>query len=311
MALPIPTAVLRPLLRPVARWTFAPGAWPTVRRRVDLTTRYSPIPTTVRVTPGTLAGLPTDIHTPHRASADAVLLYLHGGGFTTGSPRSHRALAARLAHACGVTTYVPDYRLAPEHPCPAAFADATAAYRALLDVGWPAHRILVAGDSAGAALTLQLAVAARDELNLPLPAALGLICPPCEYCLDSLATRTTASTDPVLTVDLMRRFIDSYSTGSTDVSSMDLPLRDLSGLPPMIIEAAGRDVLVDDARGIATRARAAKVRVLYTEHPGQGHVFHIMAGLTADANRAIDRFATQLRGELDNAAARATTPTPH
>lgn len=309
MELPIPTAVLRPLLRPVARWTFAPGAWPTVRRRVDLTTRYSPIPATVRVTPGKLAGLPTHVHTPRHARTDAVLLYLHGGGFTTGSPHSHRALAARLAHACGVTTYVPDYRLAPEHPCPAAFADVIAAYRALLDEGWPAHRILVAGDSAGAALTLQLAVAARDELNLPLPAALGLICPPCEYGLDSLLTRETATTDPVLTVGLMRRFIDAYTHASTDLRSMDLPLRGLAGLPPMIIDAAGRDVLVDDARGIATRARAGKVRVHYTEHPGQGHVFHIMAGLTAQSNRAIDRFAAQLRGELDNAAARATTPT--
>ncbi|OBB16083.1 hypothetical protein A5761_12710 [Mycolicibacterium setense] len=308
MDLPIPPAVLRPLLRPVARWTFASSHWRTVRRRVDLTTRYSPIPATVQVISSTLVGLPTDIHSPRHAPSDAVLLYLHGGGFTTGSPRSHRALAARLAQSCGVTTYVPDYRLAPEYPCPAAFADAIAAYKALLDQGWPGHRILVAGDSAGAALTLQLAVAARDELNLPLPAALGLICPPCEYGLDSLVRRSTATTDPVLTVDLMRRFIDAYTAASTDLSSMDTPLRGLAGLPPMVIEAADRDVLVDDARDIATRARADNVRVHYTEHPGQGHVFHIMAGLTAHANRAIDRFADQLRGELDNAVARATTP---
>lgn len=305
MELPVPTAALRPLLRPVARWTFAPDAWPKVRKRVDLTTRYSPIPATVDVTSGTLAGLPTDIHTPRHARSDAVLLYLHGGGFSTGSSRSHRALAARLAHTCGVTTYVPDYRLAPEHPCPAAFDDVVSAYRALLE---QKHRILVAGDSAGAALSLQLAIAARDELNLPLPAAIGLICPPAEYDIDALSGRATATTDPILTPALLRRFITAYTTESPDTGSLDLPMRDLSGLPPMIIEAADRDVLVDDARAIATRARAGNVRVHYTEHRGQGHVFHIMAGLTAAANRALDGFAAQLRGELEKTAAQATTP---
>ncbi|MGB8406765.1 MAG: alpha/beta hydrolase [Mycobacterium sp.] len=299
MDLSLPPAAMRPLLRLVARWTFASDDWRTIRKRVDLTTRFPPIPADVDVTTSTLAGLPTEVHTPRRARHDAVMLYLHGGGFSTGSPCSHRALVARLAQACEVTTHVLDYRLAPEYPCPAAFDDVVAAYRALLQQGWPGHRILVAGDSAGAALTLQLAIAARDELKLPLPAALGLICPPSEYDAEALAARATAGTDPVLTLGLLRRFIDSYTAGSADPSSLDLPRRDLTGLPPMMIEGADRDILVDDARMLATSARASGVLVRYTEHRGQGHVFHIMAGLTAQANQAIDTFGGRMRDALD------------
>lgn len=298
MDLPLPPDVIRPLLRPVARWTFAPQDWSTVRKRVDLATRYSPIPVGVDVTSATLGGLPTDIHTPPHASAGTVLLYLHGGGFSAGSPRSHRPLVARLARSCGFTTYVPHYRLAPEHPCPAAFDDVVATYLALVHEGGPTRRVLVAGDSAGAALTLQLAVAMRDELDQPLPAALGLICPPAEYDVDVLAGRATVSTDPVLSLKLLRRFIHTYTTGSNDVGSLDLSRRDLTGLPPIIMDGAARDILVDDARTIASRARAAGVRVRYTEYPKQGHVFHIMAGVSADANRAVDDFGRRLRDEV-------------
>lgn len=298
MDLPLPPAVMHPLLRPVANWTFRPDAWPTIRKRVDMLTRHSPLPTDVDVRPATLAGLPTEIHTPRQARGDAVLLYLHGGGFTTGSPRSHRPLVGRLARSCGVTAYVPDYRLAPEYPCPAAFDDAVASYRGLLNQGWPTDRILVAGDSCGAAMTLQLAIAARDELNLPLPAALGLICPPVEYDIDILAGRATAATDPILTMQLLRRFVDAYITTSSDASSLDLAQRDLTGLPPIVIDAADRDILVDDARAVAHRARTAGVRVHYTEYPRQGHVFHIMAGVSVHANRAVDEFGRRLRNEL-------------
>jgi epsilon-lactone hydrolase len=310
MHLPIHPLLLRPLLRRSARWTFHPAAdWATIRRRVDLISRPAPLPSTVRVTAASLAGIPAEKLTPRDVDESAVLLYLHGGGFATGSSRSHRALAGRLAATCGVLTYVLDYRLAPEHPCPAAFDDVLAAYKALVRKGWPADRILVAGDSAGAALTLMLAIAARDDPDLSLPAALGLICPPVEFDARILAVRATATTDPILTPDLIARFIEAYTTGSTDLSSLALPTRDLTGLPPMIIDAASRDILVDDARSVASRARAAGVRVHYTEHHGQGHVFHVMAGLTAHANRALDALAGHLRGELDRANTDTITPT--
>jgi acetyl esterase/lipase len=98
----------------------------------------------------------------------------------------------------------------------------------------------------------------------------------------------------------MRRFVGTYTWDSTDTTSLDLPLRSLAGLPPMVIEAAGHDLLADDARALAQRARGDGVEVVaYTEHPGQAHVFHIMAGLIGEANRAIDRFAKRLRTELD------------
>lgn len=304
MDLPLPAAALRPVLRATARWAFAPDDWARVRRRVDRLTRHSPRPRTATVRRTLLAGLPVEIHQPRTAVNDAALLYLHGGGFTTGSPASHRALVARVAQAVGVTSYVPHYRLAPEHPCPAAFDDTVAAYRALLDRGWPAHRILVAGDSAGAALSLMLAVAARDELRLPPPAALGLICPPVEYDPAVVADRTDR--DPILSAALMSRFVDTYTANSSDTTSLDLPRRRLAGLPPMVIEAAGHDLLRDDARDLARRAREAGVAVSYTEHPGQAHVFHIMAGLGREANQAVDAFGVRLRAELDVTVASAS-----
>ncbi|ANB00575.1 alpha/beta hydrolase fold domain-containing protein [Mycobacteroides chelonae] len=292
--------MLRPLVRLAARWTFSPSAeWPAIRHRVDWTTAHSPIPSGVAVSPRVLGGVAADLHTPRGARSDAIILYLHGGGYATGSRTSHRALVARLAHACNVSAYVLAYRLAPEHPCPAAFEDVVSAYRALLDDGWAGSQILVVGDSAGAALTLMLAIGARDELNLPLPAAVGLICPPIEHDVAALATRTNAATDPILTVGLIRRFFDAYTHESADTSSLQLLQRSLHGLPPMVVEASGRDLLLDDARDLARRAQKANVRVHYTEHPGQGHVFHVMAGLTWAANRAVDNIACQLTTELD------------
>ncbi len=302
MDLPIPTPVLEPLIRAVARWTFDPHAdWPAVRRRVDITTRLSPRPSGMLLSSQRLAGLPVDLHLPDQARPDVAMLYLHGGGFATGSRRSHRAMVARLAHVAGMATFLPEYRLAPEHPCPAAFEDVVACYRELVRRS-ARRRVVVAGDSAGAALALMLAIAARDELDLPVPAALVLICPPVNFDIEAIARRVRVDKDPVLTVAVLRRFLAAYTGASVDTSSLALPSRDLTGLPPLVIDAAGLDPLLMDARKLRDRAQAHGVPVNYAEHAGAGHVFHVMAGLTSRANRAIDNLGRRLTAELSIAS---------
>lgn len=309
MDLPIPAPVLGLLVRVVARWTFASGAdWPVVRRRVDLTTELSPRPSGTRLFYRQIAGLPVDLHVPRQARSDVAMLYLHGGGFATGSRRSHRALVARLAHAAHMTAFVPDYRLAPEHPCPAAFEDVIACYRDLVEKSEPRH-IVVAGDSAGAALALMLAIAIRDELDLPEPAALVMICPPVDFDIEAIVQRMPVDKDPVLTVALLRRFLTAYTEASTDTGSLKLPSRSLAGLPPLIVDAAGLDPLLEEARALRDRAHAQGVPVNYAEHPGAGHVFHVMAGLTTHANRAVDNLGRRLTSVLAIAATSAAAPT--
>ncbi|MGL5443235.1 alpha/beta hydrolase [Mycobacteroides stephanolepidis] len=222
------------------------------------------------------------------------LLYLHGGGYVTGSPRTHRALAGRLAQRLRADTYVPEYRLAPEHPYPAAAADAVAAYQALVEIGWPPERIIIAGDSAGAALSMAVAIAARD-CGIPMPAAVGLICPAVDLTDRGCHTLRAKSRDSILTKSMIQRFVDAYAPGERSCEPAASPLRaSLAGLPPIVIDAAQYDLLVDEARLLSVRAREAGLSVDYREHPRLWHDFHLLAGVLPQANSALDRFADTL-----------------
>lgn len=170
---------------------------------MELALRLLGAPRRVAIGYTTLGGVPTGALTPADTDPRRVLLYLHGGGYTVGSPRTHRALVARLATALDAQAYVPDYRLAPEHRFLAAFDDSLAAYKGLLAAGWPSSQIVVAGDSAGGGLTLALAVAARDS-GLPLPATIGLLCPAIDFTPQAVAVLPQHRREPIITVDLMR-----------------------------------------------------------------------------------------------------------
>lgn len=293
----IPPRLLAPGIRALFMWAFAPYPdWGRVRHRLELATAWPGAPRGVRITQDMLGGVRTEVLRPPTTDADVTLLYFHGGGYTTGSPRTHRGVAGRLAVTMAATTYVVDYRLAPEHPCPAAALDALAAYRGLLDRGVPARQIAVAGDSAGGGLSLTLALDARNE-GLPIPAVLGLICPGVDAspaALHDLADRTP---DAILDKRLVSAFLDAY-LGDLDPglpASVVSPLHaDLAGLPPMVIESASNDLIVSHARELASRARAAGVSVQYREHLGLWHVFHAMAGVMPRAGHALDDLARNL-----------------
>jgi acetyl esterase/lipase len=216
-----------------------------------------------------------------------VLLYLHGGGYCVGSSRTHRALAAQIAHAAGAVAYVPDYRLAPEHPHPAALEDALTAYRWLLAQGVNPALISIGGDSAGGGLTLAAAAAIRDS-GLPLPAALVLISPWTDLTLSGESANTHARRDPMLSRAIgelwSRLYLGRYPADHPPCSPL---FAKFGGLPPMLIQVGSEEILLSDSQRLEQRARDAGVRVRLSLYGRMWHDFQMHAGLLRDSDRAI------------------------
>lgn len=222
---------------------------------------------------------------------DGAMLFCHGGGYCIGSPATHRGLTGHLARALGQSVFSLDYRLAPEHPCPAALDDALAAYRWLLDEGYSATQISLGGDSAGGGLVLALAIRLRDE-NLPLPAALALISPWTDLTLGGPTLASNARRDPLLTADILHFWANHY-LGETSSRSPDCsPLfGELGGLPPTCINVGSDEVLLSDSTRLAEAIRAAGGEVDLHQYEDMWHDFPLHAGLLREADQAIARIA--------------------
>ncbi|MFZ5723071.1 MAG: alpha/beta hydrolase [Pseudomonadota bacterium] len=240
-----------------------------------------------------LAGLPARRLAPRGAHAQRHVLYLHGGGYIQGSGTSHTPLAAQVAQAARATTWLIDYRLAPEHPYPAAVDDALAAYEALLQKNIPAAAIALAGDSAGGGLALSTALAIRDT-GLPLPAALALFSPWTDLTLSGASLQTKDACEPMLNPVWLDWAAGLYcgEAGDGRVTPRTAPgvsplFADLAGLPPLLVQVGSDEVLLDDATFLAARARRAGVDVTLHEFPGLWHVFQAQAGLLAEADAAL------------------------
>jgi acetyl esterase/lipase len=228
-----------------------------------------------------------------RDAVSSVILYLHGGGYTTGSPRTHRALTGHLAVRCGARLFVPDYRLAPEHPFPAGLGDAVTAYRGLLGAGVGPGEIVIAGDSAGGGLAVATALRLR-ELGQPLPRALVLFSP-----LADLA-REYPDVPPrgevMLTPPWLRECARAYVAAGDPRDPLISPVSaDLQGLPPTLIQVGTDELLLPDSRHLSERLQSAGVRAELHEFPGRWHVFQASAGVLADADRALDEVARFIR----------------
>jgi len=297
----LPPDVVRASLFPTARWLLSPRvSWATSRKRFKLASVLPLPPRGTQITAGTWGGVPGLDVVPDGADRTRVLLYLHGGGYCVGSSKVYKGFAARIAAAAGARAVVLDYRMADEHPYPAAVDDAVAAYRALLDEGIAPQRIAVAGDSAGGGLTLALALSAR-EAGLPLPAALGLICPWVDLTPETTASRPAAPRDPLLGASRINRFAVSYLGDADPRDPLASPLlADLAGLPPFVVQWAGDDYLAPDGRAIAERGRAAGVEVDERGFDGLWHDFHLLAPLmSGEAPQALPALGAGLRRHMD------------
>lgn len=243
------------------------------RTLYDKALRAFPVGADVEVEATILGGVPGERITPPESAADTCLLYLHGGGYCIGSPRSHRHLAAAIAREAKASAVVPEYRLAPEFPFPAAVDDALAVYRTLLDSGLPARRITIAGDSAGGGLTLACLLAAR-EAGLPLPGAAVCLSPWVDLTCGGASHAALAAVDPLVDRADLTRFRAHYVGACDPRVPLASPLyADLRGLPPLLIQVGDAEVLLDDARSLAACAQAAGVPVQLEVWPRMIHVW--------------------------------------
>jgi monoterpene epsilon-lactone hydrolase len=269
-----------------------------LRTQYERAERVFPIPPDVKVEPIQAPERPAEWITPAGARADAAVLYLHGGGYVIGSLRSHRHLAAAIARAAGVRALLLDYRLAPEHPFPAALEDAVAAYEWLLAHAIDARRIVIAGDSAGGGLTMATLLALRDR-KLPRPAGGVCISPWVDLTNSAGSYTTKAAVDPVVTQEGIRLMTQAYVGGGDVKNPLVSPLyADLRGLPPLVIHVGSDEVLLDDALGLAERARQAGVDVTLEEWPAMIHVWHWFSTMLDESEQAIARIGAFVRARV-------------
>jgi len=240
-------------------------------------------------------GVKSEWITAPGTDAGRAILYLHGGGYVIGSINTHRSLAGRLSRAAKARVLVIDYRLAPEHPHPAAVDDAVAAYRWMLQQGLQPSRIAVSGDSAGGGLTAASLVAIRDA-KLPMPAAGAPISPwvDMEGIGDSMTSK--AAVDPMVQKAGLLNMAKAYLGGKDPRTPLAAPLyADLSGLPPLLIQVGTAETLLDDASRLAERAKKAGVKVTYEPWENMIHVWHLFAPMLDEGKQAIDRVGEFIR----------------
>ncbi len=260
-----------------------------------------PLPADVTVTAGVLGGVPTAEITVDGIEPRNVVLYFHGGVYVMGDA----FLAADLASQVGRRTHAKvisvDYRLAPEHPYPAAVDDALAAYEALLQNDIAPSDIAVAGESAGGGLAVATLVNARDH-GLPLPAAAFAMSPYADLTLAGTTIETKREVDPLLSREALQARIPDYTAGQDAALGLISPVfADLSGLPPLIIQAGSHEVLLDDAVRLARQAATADVEVTLDITPGVPHVFQAYYAILDEAAAALDRAGQLLSAHLAGA----------
>ncbi|WP_424532425.1 alpha/beta hydrolase [Sphaerisporangium viridialbum] len=263
-----------------------------------------PLPADVDSTATTLGGRPAlelRTATPGTAGED-VLLYLHGGGFVVGSARVTAHVSATLLRHLDGRAVSLDYRLAPEHAFPAAPDDCLAAYRELLDSDVDPQRLVIAGDSAGAALAVVTMMRARDA-GLPMPAAAVLFSPAVDLTLSGASMRSKDGVDPFFAPADLEWLFDQYLAGGDGAAPEASPVfADLTGLPPLLIQVGSNELLLDDAVRLAGRAGADEVAVTLEVVPRQPHVFQL-DDESAEAAAALERagrfLATRLGGEKE------------
>ena len=259
-----------------------------------------PIPADVQRTPTELAGRPALLVEPEGDAQPGTILYFHGGGTVFGSPETAMVLTANLVRRTGVRAISLDYRLAPEHPFPAAIDDCVAAFRSLLDSGIDPASIVFAGDSAGGGFTVTTCLAARDA-GLPMPAAIAAFSPGLDHTRSGATMSTKEGVDPFFTRDAMDHTGQMYLGGQDPNQPLLAPavLADLTGFPPILLQVGTNELLLDDSVRLAERARDADVDMTLDITAGAPHVFQAFVGTLDEAGQALDRAALFLTQHLN------------
>lgn len=257
----------------------------------------------VSFTDTVLAGtsIPCKWARPPNAPADRVLLFFHGGAYGLGSPNAHRKLAAHLARACNAAALIVDYRLAPEHPYPAALDDCVAAYAWLLEHGFAPEHIVVAGDSSGGALAVSAPIAAAQKGH-PMPRAAVALSPWCDLTSSGPSLESNADKDAFQTKPFLQTFAERFA-GQTPLSDPFVsPLfsDELHAIPPTWVSCGDCDMLRDDGVRLAQKARRAGAEVVLEVHEGQQHVFEFMAGKAPEADESLRKIGEWVRGKIES-----------
>jgi epsilon-lactone hydrolase len=270
------------------------GGKPTVERmRAGMEKVAERVASDVSCEPVDAGGVKAEWIVPPNAAADRVILYLHGGGYVMGSINTHRAMVARVARASQARALALDYRLAPEHPFPAAVEDATAAYRWLLAQGYKPGKIVIGGDSAGGGLVLAALLALRDA-KVTLPACAIPISPWTDMDGTGASMKTNAEKDPMVAPSGSNgglfNMAKAYVGNADPKNPLASPLHgDYRGLPPLLIQVGGTETLLDDSTRVAEKAKAAGVKVDLEVWDEMVHVWHVFAKILPEGQQAIDR----------------------
>ncbi len=265
-----------------------------------------PLPADVTVTTGELGGVPTAEITVDGVEPRHVVLYFHGGVYVMGDAFLAADLASQVGRRTQAKVSSVNYRLAPEDPYPAAVDDALAAYEALLHDGIAPSDIAFAGESAGGGLAIATLVNARDH-GLPLPAGALVMSPYADLTLAGTTMETKREVDPLMSREALQPRVTDYTGGQDAALGLISPIfAELSGLPPLIIQAGSHEVLLDDALRLAKQAATADVEVTLDITPGVPHVFQAYYPLLDEAAAALDRAGQFLSVRLA-AAARVTS----
>ena len=257
---------------------------------------FPAVPTDVEIAAVDAGGVPAEWVAAPGARRPRTVLYLHGGGYTQGSPATHRELASRVSRRAAARALSIDYRLAPDHPFPAAVDDALAAYRWLTTNVCPAKSIAVVGDSAGGGLTVAMLLALRDA---------GERLPACGVCmspwldLKGASESARADDDPIVERQHMLDVAATYLAGASDQEPLASPLYGSpQGLPPLLLQVGGRELLVDDSRRFAERARKAGVEVELEVWDGLTHVWQIWGDELPEARQALEQIGGFIKGRI-------------
>ncbi len=276
-----------------------PESWAERRRRIEEVGAADPVADDVRLEAVDLDGVPGEWSMAPGSDERSVLLFFHGGGYCSGSILSHRRMVTEAGRAAGVRTLAVEFRLAPEHPFPAALEDALSAWRYLRASGVAPERIAVAGDSAGGGLSVSLMTALKGG-GEPLPGCAWLVSPWTDLTMSGGTLNSKEAVDPLIHKGYLEELAAAYLSGGTDPRDPRVsPLfAELHGLPPTLVQVGSDETLLDDSVRFAGRAGASEVRVTLEIWPHMIHAWHLWNARLEAGRRALATAGAFMRANL-------------